>query len=52
MQLCSGASQVDNAIILQEVIHSMAHHNGSKGYMIIKLDLEKAYDRLEWSFIK
>lgn len=47
-----GRHMVDNAIILQEVIHSMAHHKGSKGYMIIKLDLEKAYDRLEWSFIK
>ncbi|KAL4346847.1 hypothetical protein GQ457_17G009160 [Hibiscus cannabinus] len=36
-------------IITKEVIHSM---KGSKTWMAIKVDLEKAYDRLEWSFIE
>lgn len=46
-----GRHAVDNAIILQEIIHSMQYLKGSKGFMIIKLDLAKAYDRMEWPFI-
>lgn len=46
-----GRSTTDNIIVLQETIHSMSHLHGKRGFMIIKLDLEKAYDRLEWSFI-
>ena len=43
---------MDNAIIVQELIHSMARKKGRGGVMAIKLDLEKAYDCLEWSFIR
>ena len=43
---------VDNAIIVQELIHSMSKKKGKEGLMAIKIDLEKAYDRLEWSFIR
>lgn len=32
---------MDNAIILQEMAHSMNFTNGKKGYMILKLDLRK-----------
>nr|KYP72147.1 LINE-1 reverse transcriptase isogeny [Cajanus cajan] len=42
----------DNIIITQEVIHSMSYKTGKKGWMAIKIDLEKAYDRLNWTFIK
>ncbi|XP_039030625.1 uncharacterized protein LOC120165108 [Hibiscus syriacus] len=37
--------------IIKEVIHSMKSKKGQKGWMIIKFDLEKAYDCLEWNFI-
>lgn len=43
----AGRSAIDNILVMQEAIHSLNHLKGNKGYMIIKLDLEKAYDRLE-----
>ena len=43
---------VDNVIIVQEIIHSMEKTKGRGGYMAIKIDLKKAYDNLEWSFIR
>ena len=47
-----GRKGVDNAIITQELIHTIGRKKGRMGYMVIKIDLEKAYDRLKWSFIK
>lgn len=37
---------VDNIIVTQEVVHSMRSFKGKKYGMILKIDLEKAYDRL------
>jgi len=42
----------DNIVIMQEALHSMRRKRGSRGFMAIKLDLEKAYDRLNWQFIR
>lgn len=42
---------MNNIIICQEMKHTLKHSQGQKGGMIIKIDLEKAYDRLEWGFI-
>lgn len=43
----------DNVIVAQEVFHSMRKRRGwAKGWMTIKIDLEKAYDRLRWDFIR
>ena len=47
-----GRRSTDNVIIAQELIYSLKGRKGKDGYMIVKIDLEKAYDRLEWSFIK
>ena len=47
-----GRRGTDNVIIAQELIYSLRKRKGRTGYMVIKIDLEKAFDRLEWSFIK
>lgn len=48
-----GRRGVDNTIIIQELIHSIGRSKGKKGYMAIKIDLEKAYDKIEeWGFIR
>lgn len=47
-----GRRGLDNVIIAQEIIHTLTLKKGKSGFMAIKIDLEKAYDRLEWSFIR
>ena len=47
-----GRKGLDNAIMAQEIIHSISRKRGNVGYMVIKINVEKAYDRLEWSFIR
>ena len=39
-------------IIAQELVYTIERKKGKEGFMIIKIDLEKAYDRLERSFVK
>lgn len=46
-----GRSIIDNIIIAQEVVHSTRKKQGKSGWMAIKIDLEKAFDRLRWDFI-
>ena len=41
-----------NFIIASEILHSMGKKKGKKGTFAMKIDLEKAYDRLEWDFIR
>ncbi|CAN0877256.1 LINE-1 retrotransposable element ORF2 protein [Linum grandiflorum] len=42
----------ENIIILQEVVHTLRLKKGKRGAFVIKLDLSKAFDRLEWSFVE
>jgi hypothetical protein len=42
----------DNILAAYETLHSMqTRHWGKVGYVVIKLDMSKAYDRVEWSFL-
>lgn len=46
-----GRRGMDNVLIAQELLYSLDLKKGKMGYMEVKLDLEKAYDTLEWNFI-
>ena len=46
-----GRRTSDNIIIVQEVIRTLISRQGQTGYVALKLDLEKAYDQLEWHYI-
>ena len=47
-----GRRGANNVIIVQELVHTIRRIKGNKGFMAIKIDLEKAYDKIEWSFIR
>ena len=48
----AGRRGSDNIIIAQEIIYFLNKHKGKEEFMIVKIDLEKSYDRLEWCFIR
>lgn len=41
----------DNIMITQEILHKCKRTDGNKGYLVWKIDLSKAYDKLNWDFI-
>ena len=43
----------DNILIAFESLHHMkTNWTRKKGFMAMKLDMSKAYDRVEWSFLE
>lgn len=48
-----GRLLTDNAMVAFEINHYMRRHTqGNKGMAALKIDISKAYDRLEWNFIR
>lgn len=48
-----GRNIMDNVIIAHEMLHSLKHQKRwAKSYMTVKTDISKAYDRMEWQFIR
>lgn len=43
----------DNVLIAYEILHTLRNKRvGKKGFMASKIDMTKAYDRVEWGFLK
>ena len=42
----------DNIIVVQEIIHSFKKCKSKSGFFLMKVNLEKAYDRLNWDFLR
>ncbi|XP_074352931.1 uncharacterized protein LOC141692091 [Apium graveolens] len=43
----------DNVMISYEIMHYLkGKRTGKDGYMALKLDISKAYDRIEWEFLR
>ena len=43
----------DNILVAFETLHHMKNQKSKKGdFMALKLDMTKAYDRVEWSFLE
>lgn len=42
----------DNIIVAHEILHFLKRKNqGKDGYVALKIDISKAFDRVEWSFL-
>lgn len=43
----------DNILIVYEITHYLLNkREGNLGYAALKLDMSKAYDRVEWRFLE
>lgn len=51
MTFIKGRNIHDNILIAQEIAHSMYNSKGKNPYVMIKIDLEKAYEKLSWNAI-
>ena len=41
----------DNVLVAYELLHNLKNRKGRESQVALKLDMSKAYDRIEWSFL-
>jgi len=41
----------DNILLTHEIMNKFKNMKGKKAWVALKLDMEKAYDRVEWGFL-
>ena len=41
----------ENVVLAHEIVHSFKYTGKRKGFLGIKLDFQKAYDKMEWNFL-
>ena len=46
-----GRGTSNNSIVLQEIVHFMRRSKKKKCYVAFKLDMEKAFDNVNWNFL-
>ena len=43
----------DNVLVAYKIVYAMKNQrSGKEGYMALKLDISKAYDRVEWDLLE
>ncbi|KAJ3701906.1 hypothetical protein LUZ61_005611 [Rhynchospora tenuis] len=47
-----GRSIADNIILVKEILHSFSQKNFKQHAFLLKADINKAFDKLDWSFLK
>lgn len=47
-----GRGTHDNILLTKEIVHKFRTYKGKKGFMMLKIDLEKAYDKKYWTFLQ
>ena len=47
-----GRSISDNVLLAQEILHSMKYRRVASSHVAVKVDMEKAYDMLDWDFLE
>ncbi|XP_026384998.1 uncharacterized protein LOC113280606 [Papaver somniferum] len=46
-----GRLNSENICIVQEIVQAMKRKEGKAGHLALKMDMSKAFDRLEWTFL-
>lgn len=47
----AGKVMDDNIVIAQETVHMIKTRRDRQQWLLLKLDMEKAFDHLEWDFV-